>query len=653
MPLLAAGFLLGAALAAAPDARFGTWESPVLQEGVSAQDPPPHARAEVLESLRQGAAAARHPSDGGGEAWLVEDESERDAVAGQPGEWTIVYQAGERGVAEDGAVYLQVSPFWGWSTPQTESERLAGYTRVTTEVDGLELEPVTIDQQLLAVHLRGRGLEPGEQLRIVYRGTADRFAEQDSRFWIAVDGDGDGVREVLADSPGVAVRAGPTARLHLVLPTTAEPGEVVRLSIAMMDARCNVGGARELGEVFFDLPEGLKLRGGVGIHDGTGGVDVEVEKPGLYRIKASFAMVDGESNPMLVREGAPTILWGDLQIHTGLSDGTGILEEVWRYARNAAALDFACITDHDRWGLLFLDEHPEMWQEMKQAANERNEPGRFTTFLGFEWTNWIYGHRHVVYGGDDGALYSSFDERYDHPEELWKALEGQDAITIAHHSAGGPVPIDWRVAPDPVLEPVTEIVSVHGSSEAPDSPGGIYRPVAGNFVRDALDRGYRLGFLGSTDGHDGHPGLSHLAGANGGLVAVFAEQNTRAAIFEALRARRVYATNGERILLRFSLGEAVMGGVVQAADGPQTLRCRVVGTEPIERIDLIYGVRFEDPETGESRLVGALADSVPAEGRSVFYFEGELPALKAGEYVYARVVQQGRGVAWSSPIWVE
>ena len=302
---------------------------------------------------------------------------------------------------------------------------------------------------------------------------------------------------------------------------------------------------------------------------------------------------------------------------------------------------------------MFLDEHPEMWADMKRVANQRNEPGRFTAFLGYEWTNWIYGHRHVVYGGDDGALYSSFDERFDRPEELWAALRGQDAITIAHHSAGGPVPTDWRVAPDPALEPVTEVVSVHGSSEAADSPGIIYRPVAGNFVRDALDRGYRLGFLGSTDGHDGHPGLSHLAGANGGLVAVFAEENTRAAIFEALRARRVYATNGERMLVRFSLDDAEMGSVVAAGDADLTLRCRVVGTEPIERIDVIYGGRIVDPETGASQLIGVVADAIPAGGRRVFYFEGEVPGLEPGEYVYLRVVQQGRGVAWTSPIWAE
>ncbi len=624
----------------------------LLQEPTAAQGPPPGARAEVLESLRQGAAAAQHPADGGGRARIVAEESEPAAVAGRPGRWTIEYVAGELGVAEGGAVYLQVSPFWGWSTPQTESETAPGWTELSCSAAGVVLRPETVDQQLLAVTLEEGGLAPGDRLRFVYHGAADRFAESDSRFWIAVDGDGDGVRRVLPDSPGVAVGPGPPARLHLVLPTTCAPGDVVRLSIAALDARGNAG-CRELAELDLELPEGLELRGPVGLSGGTGSVELEVKAAGIHRVKASFAGIEGESNPMLARAGAPRILWGDLQIHTGLSDGTGVLEEVWRYARDAAALDFACITDHDRWGLLFLDEHPEMWEEMKRVANARDEPGRFTAFLGYEWTNWIYGHRHVVYGGDDGALYSSFDARWDHPEELWAALAGQDAMTIAHHSAGGPVAVDWRVAPDPVLEPVVEVVSVHGSSEAADTPGRIYRAEAGGYVRDALDRGHRLGFVGSTDGHDGHPGLSHLAGGNGGLVAVFAEENTREAVFAALRARRVYATNGERIFLRYSLGDADMGGTIPAGGAHPTLRCRVIGTEPIERVDVVLGVRLAAPDAEGYRLAGSVVDSIPAEGRRVFSFEGEVPALEAGEYLYLRVVQQGRGVAWSSPVWAE
>ena len=68
----------------------------------------PNARPEILENFREDLAAPRHPSDGGGRAWL---DDPQEAVVATPGRWTIVYEVGELGVAEGGAVYLQVSPF--------------------------------------------------------------------------------------------------------------------------------------------------------------------------------------------------------------------------------------------------------------------------------------------------------------------------------------------------------------------------------------------------------------------------------------------------------------------------------------------------------------------------------------------------------------
>ena len=71
---------------------------------------------------------------------------------------------------------------------------------------------------------------------------------------------------------------------------------------------------------------------------------------------------------------------------------------------------------------------------------------------------------------DEGRLLDSVDPAFDTPQKLWDALRGQPALTITHHTAGGPIAANWSIPPDPALEPVTEVASVHGSSEAPDSP---------------------------------------------------------------------------------------------------------------------------------------------------------------------------------------
>ncbi|NIS32104.1 MAG: hypothetical protein GWO04_20090, partial [Actinobacteria bacterium] len=70
---------------------------------------------------------------------------------------------------------------------------------------------------------------------------ADRYAEHRSRFWISVDGDGDGIRQNIAVSPAVDVVAGPPVALILTGPTTAEVGEAVRYTIALLDGRGNAG----------------------------------------------------------------------------------------------------------------------------------------------------------------------------------------------------------------------------------------------------------------------------------------------------------------------------------------------------------------------------------------------------------------------------
>src|SRR5439155_1331615 len=83
-------------------------------------------------------------------------------------------------------------------------------------------------------------------------------------------------------------------------------------------------------------------------------------------------------------------------------------------------------------------------------------------------TSLIHGHRHVLYFGDDGPVIDSVAEATDTPAELWQALGDRPALTIPHHPAGGPIAIDWDVAPDPRFEPVAEIVSIHGSSAPPE-----------------------------------------------------------------------------------------------------------------------------------------------------------------------------------------
>ena len=652
------GFLLGIALAVLP-AACGQQPDPALEPRTDApatsasqegRDSPgsPNARWGMIEDLREFRDAVRHPSDGGGRAWLEwPDGAAPKLEARGRGRFPLVFQVGPEGIAEGGQIFLQVSPFWEWSTPQTRYPDAPGFTSVTTSAAQVELESSTLGEQLLGIEVKGRALLPGEQVRIVYgAGPAlarvDHWAERESPLLIAVDGDGDGIRHLIENSPTVDIDAGQPARLVLFLPAVARPGDPVDVSAAVLDGAANAGVGFEGELTIEELPVGLQGPIELVPVVGSSGLARQVltaSAPGVYRIRARGpGGLEAESNPMLVSESAPRILWADLHGHSNFSDGTGTPEDFYRYARDVAALDVAALTDHDHWGFPFLDEAPERWRHIQDTTRSFHEPSRFVTLLGYEWTSWAYGHRHVLHFEDEAVLHSFIAEETDTPQELWEALGDSPALTFAHHSAGEPVATDWTIPPDPDHEPVTEIASVHGSSESSDTPRPVRGGIPGNWVRDALGRGYRLGFIGSGDSHDGHPGLVQLANGTGGIAGILSEEATREGVLEALRSRRSYATNGPRIVLIARLDGALMGAALPAAERHQLL-VRVASPGPLASIEIIAD--------------GKISKSVPGEGRRELTFESEFGPSSPGGSLYLRVLQEDGGAAWSSPFFFE
>ena len=614
------------------------------------------ARVETWELLMADRAAERDPSDGGGHARMI--EGHRHGVpASEPARIELEYQAGPLGIAEGGVVFLQPSPFWDWDAPQIRNQKAPGYTTVTTRADGIELEVDDSSGGFLAVTIRGRDLKAGETLHFIYGdgdfgARVDRYAEEESPLYVSVDGNGDGIRALTNPSPHVDVLPHSPRQLHAAAQSTAAPGETVRLTVSALDAMGNPSPVDTGGVRFVGVPDGVDLPVEVDLSGSVGGhrtLTAQGWPEGIHRIEVQgTGDLEGMStslNPIVVREGLDRVLWADLHGHSQLSDGTGTPDQYYRYARDVAGLDVSALTDHDHWGMAPLDSDSEAWQSIRQSVEQHHQPERFVTLLGYEWTNWLHGHRHVLYFDEENErrVHSSLDPDFDTPDKLWDALRGQPAMTFAHHSAGGPVSTNWRdYPPDPVLEPITEIVSVHGSSEAADSPNPIYDPVPGNYVRDALNAGYPLGFIGSGDSHDGHPGLVQLADprGSGGLAALRSEELTREGVLDALRSRRTYATDGARIWLDVSIDGHPMGSTLErdetAQDRPQRLHVEVAGTAPIERIDLIRSGQI-------ARIDGQQALEMQ--------FTRDIPSLAPGEYHYVRVVQADGRTAWSSPIF--
>jgi len=679
---------------------------------------PKGARVEQYEMMLADLHLENGPADGGGHAELLQ-QPDPAAMRGSAATYALQYTAGPLGIAQGGAVFFQVSPFWGWTTPEPmerAGDFVTGNTEVTCDAAGVVLECATIGQQLMVIRIGGEALPPGATIRVVYgvppkgpglpedmppQTRVDTYAESAEAFYFWVDGDGDGTRKLIDRDPHVAIGPGPAVDVVLHVPSEVALGAEFDVSIAFLDVVAN--GATDFTGDLALSGEGLELPATVTFAASDLGhkrVRGRAVSAGIRRVVARIAATVGEgadggagagnggggeraSNPMVVSERPRGVLWADLHGHSQLSDGTGTPDDYYGYARDVAALDVAVLTDHDHWGMRKLDVTPEMWAGIRDTTARFNDPGRFTTLLGYEWTNWIYGHRHVLYFDGEGQVLSSLRPPTDTPTGLWATLREQHAraLTVPHHPAGGPVPIDWSIAPDPEFEPVVEIVSVHGSSESPDSPHAIYSAVDGHWVRDALARGYRLGFVGSGDSHNGHPGLVHLGSpSGGGVAAILAADNTADAVYAALRARSCWATSGPRIVLWFSLGATGMGGVApvqaktRAAGEPAPVGAAgepayigiALGVEPLASLELIkngavvarvdgaalaqqLSAPASDPlNAGLSQSI-TLSQSISLQ-QSITWRD---PDRRAGDQVYLRAIQVDGHAAWSSPIFSE
>jgi hypothetical protein len=282
------------------------------------------------------------------------------------------------------------------------------------------------------------------------------------------------------------------------------------------------------------------------------------------------------------------------------------------------------------------------WKETVDAAEEFNDPGNFTAFIGYEWTSLAKGnnlHRVVVYRDDaEKALrmvpYTTIEPQGStDPLELYKWLDtyetstGGDVLAIAHNgnlSNGIMFPIDEQytgrkldklyVDQRDKWEPLYEATQIKGDGEthpylSPEDEFANYETwdvgnldasqaktddmLAGEYARSALKRGlqleekfgtnpYKFGMVGSTDSHTSlataqednffgkhsgaepspermtHPFMKTDVGTifgwqmvSSGLAAVWAPENTREAIFDAMERKETYATTGSRMLVRF------------------------------------------------------------------------------------------------------
>lgn len=231
------------------------------------------------------------------------------------------------------------------------------------------------------------------------------------------------------------------------------------------------------------------------------------------------------------------------------------------------------------------------WRRICEVAARQDRPGEFVIFPGYEWQgDGSWGDHNVFYLEDHKPLLrvNTLPELYS--EIRRRALK---AFVIPHHTAYivGIRGKNWEVH-DEELSPFAEIYSNHGCSESDEEWIGLRANrhmgpgVSGGTIEEALDRGYRLGIICSTDNHTGLPGFY-----GSGLMGCYATSLTREGLWEAFAERRVYGVTGDRIELSFTAEDAPMGSSIHHK-GPVHLSVEVRGCDALDRIELLRNNRL-------------------------------------------------------------
>ncbi|MEX2581309.1 MAG: DUF3604 domain-containing protein [Verrucomicrobiales bacterium] len=303
-------------------------------------------------------------------------------------------------------------------------------------------------------------------------------------------------------------------------------------------------------------------------------------------------------------------LYGDIHNHCGISYGHGSLADALANARER--LDFVSVTGHAHWPdmpepepriqpvidfhLAGFEKLRGGWGDMLRELRETNEEGAFTVFPAFEVHSCASGDRNILYKDvdrPDEDLAVLLPEDLDHLGRLLRGLRerGIDTLAQPHHIGykKGTRGIDWDTF-DPEFAPVVELISMHGCSEESDNTRPFLHVMGPSdyegTMHYGLARGHVFGVTGGTDHHSAHPGsYGH------GLTGLWAPEHSREAIWSALYQRRTWAMTGDRIELRFAIGDTFMGGVSEPGR-PRRIAVDVKAGGAIDYVDVLKNNRL-------------------------------------------------------------
>ena len=352
--------------------------------------------------------------------------------------------------------------------------------------------------------------------------------------------------------------------------------------------------------------------------------------------------------------------FGQLHSHTQYSDGAGSLESALAYVKDlpeSANVDFVAFTDHSNYfdsknnpnveaalydTSLVKDSDPShSWATYKNtvAAFNAANAGKKVAIAGFEMT-WSGGPGHINTFNTPGIVSrnnttlnnKTKDAGLQAYYKLLSQTEGVNSISQFNHPGttfGNFIDFGYW---DAVVDTRMYMVEV-GNGEGQIGAGGYY-PSYEQYIM-ALDKGWHVAPTNNQDNHKGRWG-----NANDARDVILTDDFTEDGIYEALRARRMYATEDKNLELDYTVNGNMMGSII---DVPEKLN---------------FEISFNDPDRTDSI---AKVELVVNSGKVAYTWDsaadlakGSVSVELAPEYTYyfVRVTEGDGDLAVTAPVWV-
>ncbi len=399
------------------------------------------------------------------------------------------------------------------------------------------------------------------------------------------------------------------------------------------------------------------------------------------------------------------VYFGNLHTHTSYSDGILTPREAYRMSAGNG-LDFQAITEHNHAAAGGTDGiwlTPERYEDLKAAAKEFNQPGKFAALYGQEFSTISSGNHMNVFNaatiidvpnGDYKQLYEKWLPahpevafiQFNHPNYRSDlGLAPQDTHNPTRSAAQSAAERAAEIAEEqhhlaemqaeaklfPQSRSSSNLFNDYGyddynrnfaamaqaanpyvrTLEILNGPGTSPKPIGKADAKNEADyffylnEGFKIAPSADQDNHYAHWGSLHT-----GRTGVVARALTPEGVYEAIRARRVFATEDQNLELVMTANGRYMGEVL-----PYTPEVNLeISLRDPDEPTASYIVQVFADEPGKEVAKPIFQQQVPA-GRNQLKVSWK-PSASSESYAFVKVSQLNTDGqfddAWTAPVWV-